>query len=153
MGDSGVVQSKTLVLTVGLPRCGKTTWAQTKGCPIVSPDAIRLALHGAAFISDAEAMVWAIAKYMVKSLFLAGHTMVILDATSTTRVRRDEWRSDSWQRRYKVFSTSIEECKRRAQETPALLPVIDRMAVQFEPLSEEEWDDLYRDTQEVAVAE
>jgi len=37
---------KILILTVGLPRSGKSTWAAKKGFPIVSPDAIRLAMHG-----------------------------------------------------------------------------------------------------------
>ncbi len=30
-----------LILTVGLPRSGKTTWALEQGWPIVNPDSIR----------------------------------------------------------------------------------------------------------------
>lgn len=146
-------QPKQLVLTVGLPRSGKSTWARTKGFPIVSPDAIRLSLHGSAFVSDAEPMVWALARYMVKALFLAGHNTVVLDACSTTKERRDEWQSKLWQRRYKVFRTSKEECIKRAQEVPALVPVIERMAGQFQDLSVEEWDDLYTDSEGVVAAE
>jgi predicted kinase len=132
-----------LVMTVGLPRSGKSTWARTRGYPVVCPDAIRLALHGTAFIADSEPMVWTLARYMVKSLFLAGHTIVILDAVNSTRKRRDEWKSPSWKRRYQVMKTSKEECLRRAENFPDLIPIIERMAAQFEPVTMEEWDDLY----------
>jgi len=134
---------RILVLTVGLPHSGKSSWAKTRGYPIVCPDAIRLALHGEVYIPTAEPMVWTMAKYMVKSLFFSGHDIVILDATSTTRARRDEWKSDMWKRRYKVMETSREECLRRSAYRPDLAPVIERMSARFEPVSLEEWDDLY----------
>jgi len=91
---------QTLILTVGLPCSGKSTWAlqQTRryaspiyGSPIVCPDQIRLALHGQRFVAMAEPFVWAIARTMVISLFGAGHQKVILDACNTTRKRRDDW--------------------------------------------------------------
>lgn len=131
---------KTLILTVGLPRSGKSTWAKNEKVPIVNPDAIRLALHGQAFIGEAEPMVWTIAKYMVKALFLAGHVKVILDATNVTKARRDEWLSRDWGCKYKVFEVSEEECLRRAEATDQkyLCDIIMRMALQAEPLTEEE---------------
>jgi predicted kinase len=75
--------TKTLIMTVGLPRSGKSTWAIAQGHPVVCPDAIRLALHGQPFIATAEPVVWATAKLMVASLFEAGHGVVILDATNS----------------------------------------------------------------------
>jgi predicted kinase len=140
----------TLVLTCGLPRSGKTTWAQTQDVPIVNPDSIRLALHGKPFISLAEPFVWAIAKVMVRALFLAGHDRVIVDATNTTRKRRDDWKSRDWTREFRVFGDASlkEECKRRAnmvaQDTEhliGLLEAIDRMADQWEPIADDELDD------------
>lgn len=44
---------KKLILTIGLPRSGKSTWAKQQGCPVVNPDSIRLALHGKAYIQEA----------------------------------------------------------------------------------------------------
>ena len=99
---------KKLILTVGLPRSGKTTWAKKMNFPIVNPDSIRLALHGNQFITEAEPMVWEIAKYMVKSLFLAGHNTVILDATNTTVKKRKEWLSKEYDCYFKVFKTYSE---------------------------------------------
>lgn len=129
-----------LIATVGLPRSGKTTWAQSQAYPVVCPDAIRLALHGQRFVGLAEPFVWAIAKTMVRALFLAGHRHVILDATNTTRKRRDEWRSNDWGLFFRHIDTPADVCRQRAQaENDAdILPVIDRMAGQWEPLGEDE---------------
>jgi len=123
-----------LILTVGLPRSGKTTWARAQGLPMVNPDAIRRALHGQRFVAEAEPMVWVIAKYMVRSLFLAGHTRVIVDATNTTEKRRAEWYSGEWGTSVHVIPTSPQECRRRATVLgdTEILPVIDRMAAQWD---------------------
>lgn len=134
-GHSGPV----LVLCVGLPRSGKSTWAREQGVPIVNPDAIRLALHGQTFRPEAEGMVWAIAETMVRSLFGAGHRVVILDATSVTLKRRERWQSNAWRTYYRVFGASAELCKSRlTQKGTEMGEVIDRMARSYEPLSEAE---------------
>ena len=134
-----------LILTVGLPQSGKSTWAKQQPHPIVNPDAIRLALHGKPFIGLAEPFVWAIAKVMVRALFLAGHATVIMDATNTTRKRRDDWKSKDWHRQFQVFEESVETCKSRASLTAVddahrdgLLAAIDRMQEQFEPIGDDE---------------
>ena len=127
-----------LVVTVGLPRSGKTTWARQQGCPVVNPDSIRLALHGARFIGLAEAFVWAIAHVMVRALFLAGHSTVVVDATNVTQKRRDEWAKVADDAgavlRFHVVSTSREVCRARAEalNDVEILPVIDRMALEWD---------------------
>lgn len=131
---------KILIATVGLPRSGKTTWAISQAWPIVNPDSVRLAIHGQRYIGQAEPFVWATVKAMVRALFLAGHKIVILDATNTTRRRRDEWQSDEWATYFKVIHTSKEVCLERATQEgdTEIIPVIERMAEQFEPLGEDE---------------
>lgn len=108
--------------------------------PIVSPDSIRLALHGQPYYSGAEPMVWAVAKLMVQALFGAGHETVILDATNTTRGRRDAWRSRNWRTLFKVVSTDDEICVARAEQEDRLdlVEVIHRMALAFDPLEKDE---------------
>lgn len=130
-----------LVALVGLPRSGKSTWAKASGEPVVNPDSIRLALHGRRYVESAEPFVWATAKLMVHSLFLAGHPVVILDATNVTRKRRREWYNEiHWRTVYNVIPTSMDECIRRAQAAndTEIVPVIKRMWEQFEPLDETE---------------
>ena len=131
-----------LILMVGLPRSGKSTWAREQNVPIVCPDAIRLALHGKRFLQSAEPLVWAMAHLMVESLFLAGHCTVILDATNNTRRRRKEWINPSaWKVQMKVIGTSGYKCIQRAQAEGDLdiIPVIERMAQQYEPPELNEW--------------
>jgi predicted kinase len=130
-----------LVLMMGLPRSGKTRRARGRGYPIVSPDSIRLAMHGQRFATLAEPLVWAIAKIMVRALFLAGHDAVTVDATNCTRKRRDEWRSRDWVRIFEVVPTDAATCRARAEaeNDTEILPVIDRMAAEWEPLTAEEY--------------
>lgn len=128
--------NKRLTLTVGLPRSGKSTWALKQGVPVVNPDSIRLALHGQAYLQDAEQMVWTIALYMVKSLFLAGHERVIVDAVNATKHRRDFWENALWSVDYMPFNTPPDTCIERAISggRPELVPVIKRMDEAFEPI-------------------
>jgi len=129
-----------LIGTVGLPRSGKSSMAKAHGAPIVCPDAIRLALHGEAYSQRAEPFVWAIAKTMVRALFLAGHGVVILDATNNTRKRRDMWVDEQWDTFWKVIDTGKDTCIARARETDReyIIPIIEKMALEHEPLNSDE---------------
>lgn len=133
---------KKLLMLVGLPRSGKTTWAAAERFPTVSPDAIRLALHGHHYIHKTEPHVWAIAHTMVHALFLAGHDTVVLDVCNNTRKRRDEWKSSSWQRVFHVMETTAAVCTWRAIDDGRqdLIPSIERMVEQHEPVTQEERD-------------
>jgi predicted kinase len=137
---------KTLLMTIGLPRSGKTTYARSMQMPIVNPDSIRLVLHGQRFIGEAEPMVWVMAKYMVAALFEAGHDFVILDATNTTKKRRDEWIDKRWVRKFITMPATKETCIERsnALDDAYILPIIEKMAAQFEPydwaMEDEEWE-------------
>lgn len=129
------MNTKRLILTVGLPYSGKSTYAIKTGMPIVSPDAIRLALHGRRFEPLAEPFVWASAKLMVRSLFLAGHDFVVVDACNNTPKRRNQWvSSKEWDTVAEVFYTDYEVCKDRALKNAdeEIIDVIERMF--------DEWD-------------
>ena len=131
----------TLIMTVGLPRSGKSTWARTQGYPIVNPDSIRLALYNKDFWAPGEKMVWAVARTMVNSLFLAGHDVVILDATNVQKPLRDDWKTDQvieYRIRYKLVETPKEVCINRAGSNTTLIEVIQRMSEVFDPLQEDE---------------
>lgn len=121
--------TKNYILTamIGLPRSGKSKWALTKGIPIVNPDAIRLALHGKRYIQLAEPWVWQIAQTMVRSLFLAGHHRVILDACNTSRKRRDIWISPAWRLEFHELNTSLDVCMDRAGDDTSIREAIMRM--------------------------
>lgn len=135
--------AKKLIITVGLPRSGKSTWSQAQGFPVVNPDSIRLALHGMAYIEEAEQFVWAITRTMIRSLFIAGHDTVILDATNTSKERREQWRSKMYVRQFVKFTdVPPKTCVQRAIETDKefLIPVIERMSLGLEEPEADELD-------------
>lgn len=145
-----------LLCLVGLPRSGKTEWARDMAFrnefyPIVNKDSIRLALHGRAFDETKEDEVRKIARVMVTSLFLAGHKVVCLDETNITYMRRCEWQTRSWDVRFMVFNTGMEECIRRAKVRgeKLIIPVIEKMAADFEPLNEEEQTRIWKGGQDL----
>ncbi len=136
--SQGDKMQKRLILTVGLPRSGKSTWAKQQNVPIVNPDSIRLAIHGQRFIAQTEPFVWVIAFYMAEALFLAGHNIVIVDATNTTFERRQAWIEKfvniNLCVKCKLFETTKEECISRAlkNKDEEIIPVIERMASKFD---------------------
>lgn len=144
-----LTEGRRLILMVGLPRSGKTTLALKYDFPIVSPDAIRFALHGETFLKEAEFMVWPMAILMVKALFAAGHAQVILDATNHTLKRRQFWYdAGDWEIGYVHATASKEDCIARARIEEALadppndfslVPVIERMAEAWEDVTTGEW--------------
>ena len=86
-------------------------------------------------------MVWVMAKYMVRALFIAGHDEVIIDATNTTRSSREFWSKDYDCRFWVVKNaTNRDLCYERAQQGGRLdlIPVIRRLYATFEPLGEDE---------------
>lgn len=127
-------KDKLLIATVGLPYSGKSTWAKEQGIPVVEPDCIRMALHGQRFVPEMEPYVWAIAKTMVKALFIAGHDKVILSSTCTTMRHKQEWMSKEWSTAFKLFPVRKDECVDRAGAwgDKTILPVIDRMWAQLD---------------------
>jgi len=131
-----------LILTVGLPRSGKSTWAKTTGYPIVNPDAIRLALHGKRFLALSEPWVWVIAYTMVAALFRAGNETVLVDATNVTEKRREEWKGRYQNVELKIFDTSPQECIRRARAEgdEEIVPIIKRMASEWDMAKPASWE-------------
>lgn len=138
-----------LAILCGLPRSGKSTYARTlrheQGFVVICPDEVRLALHGQSFCPPAEAFVWATCELMARSLLQTEHA-VLIDATNTTAKRRKVWldmaRSFGIDLEAFVMETPVEECHERnefvRQYGSNALPrgVIDRMAEQWEPVTE-----------------
>jgi predicted kinase len=129
---------KTLIVLVGLPRSGKSTWSKhmswTYGWPVVNRDSVRLALHGKRFLPEAEGMVAEVTRLMVKALFIAGHATVILDECNVTEKQREEWQNPLWTVKYKYVDTPKETCIARAiaDNDAEIIPVIERMAAELD---------------------
>lgn len=149
----------SLKFTIGITRCGKSTYcnrwvkfledyerAEQLACgdftprTIVCTDDIRLALHGQRFLKDAEAMAWAIHTYMVKAHLIRG-TDVIIDGTNTTEDSILRILNADPDATYVLIDTPPEVCKERAVASGHLnlveKGVIDRHARQLAKLKEE----------------
>lgn len=119
--------NQLLILTVGLPQSGKSTWAKSQGHPIVNRDSIRKTLAGEKFGVDAgtiryfdeEGRVTKLERIMADSLFNAGHHTVIIDATHLKPKYRNGWFKWAEERGIRTmifkFLTSLEVCQARAR--------------------------------------
>lgn len=131
-----------LWFTIGLPRSGKTTYCDEwvtdhdhNRRVVVSGDAFRQALHGHAYIPEAEGVVFAHMDIAVRAFLLSGHD-VIIDETATTEAtilryfRIDQEACPVW------ISTTAEVCIQRALDSnkPYLVDPINRMAQQLAKL-------------------
>ena len=131
----------SLVIMVGLPCSGKTTIVNKeylpKGYAIVSPDQIRISLHGRRFVATAESFVWGIVYVMVDSLLARGNNVVI-DGCFNTNKRREPFYK--YKPTYHIVTTSKELCIKRAlaAHDEYIIPVIEKMSKESEPLGENE---------------
>ena len=134
MTEPNFTENQELILTVGLPRSGKTTWSKAMnekyGYPVVCPDAIRMALGCYPFVAEREGEVWHHAKVQVESLFAFGHSKVILDSTCIRSVYRNQWNVPGRVVTLVVFDATAQECIDRALagNKDYLKRVIERMA-------------------------
>jgi predicted kinase len=72
--------------------------------------------------------------YMIKSLFLAGHDVVICDETNYSRAARDHMRDESWETVWYPVPTDATVCIERAYATNQadLVDVIREMAERWQ---------------------
>jgi len=131
-----------IILTVGLPRSGKTTWAKNQGLPIVSPDGIRVSIHGQRYYLPAESLVWVFVHIMIEALLRAGHESIIVDACHCTARRRDQYNKHNAEVMTHVIETNPETCIGRARKTQdeMIIPTIERMATEWDLPRPESWD-------------
>lgn len=129
-----------IILTIGLPRSGKSSWAVKAGMPIINRDSIRKAIGGSIRYFEEEDRVSEIENIMAKSLFYAGHKQIIVDATHIKLKHRLPWieiakelNSQVW---YKIFPFNLDLCIQRAindfpKEADNFIKVIENMYENF----------------------
>jgi predicted kinase len=133
---------KKIVLMMGYPRSGKTTYAQKflKSNPeyiYLCPDDMRLVIHGQRWYSPAEDLVWATIKFMAR-YFLNQGKNILVDGTFLTFSLRLPWISLAKEfdcdMEFMHISTSPEICMKRAKKLGQndLVPVIARMMTNYE---------------------
>jgi len=109
---------KKLIVMVGFPKAGKSTWAQGSGYPVVSRDSFGHALGALnrnfdAFHPNKHWKLINISRIAVYGLFHSGHDTVVWDWTNITKEDRDYWLNDFWKTEYKIIPTNMETCLSR----------------------------------------
>ena len=126
--------SGQLYFSVGLPRSGKSTfadkWAVKKPKRVaIGGDDIRLAIYGQRYLSKPESLVHTIKYLTIEALLVRGYD-VFYDGTNTTIDSVESVMKRFKNAEYVIFDTSKEECKQRAIDTNQLdlIDIIDRMS-------------------------
>lgn len=145
------MSDKFLLMTIGLPRSGKTTWVKRNLNPedvVVSGDEIRKIVYGQRFWEDGETLMLAISSLFMRMLMEQGKT-IIVDECNVTRKCREPVLEMAKRYGYyaigAIFPTPKEECLRRADITndDIIKPVIERMAANYQaPELDEGFDEL-----------
>ncbi len=129
---------KRLYVIYGLPYSGKTTYCKSLGIPIVNPNVVRKIVHNKQFKNgNDDGLVDVFTKYMIASLFDAGHESVVLDASNLTRQRRDTFIDKRWTRQFVCINTAKEVCIQRALDdlnNIKVAGIIEELAKTTEPV-------------------
>ncbi len=80
--------SPRIVLLVGLPGSGKSTWASAQGWNPISSDALRLQLSDDITNQTIHARVFAAVRYLLRQRLAIGRLLNCVDATNLTRMDR-----------------------------------------------------------------
>jgi predicted kinase len=133
-----------IVLAVGLPGSGKSTYLANRGAHPISSDAIRLQLADDEGDQTIHGRVFATVRYLLKQRIELQRPVTYIDATNLTR--RDRKPFIALARKYGCeiealfFDIPIEVCKARNTTRVRLVPdfVLDQMAAKLVPPSIDE---------------
>ena len=133
-----------IILAVGLPGSGKSTYFSNVGAHAISSDAIRLQLADDETDQTIHARVFATMRYLLKQRIELRRPVTYVDATNLTRRDRRPFIKLAQKHECDIealfFDIPLEVCKARNSSRSRLVPdhVLDRMAAKLVPPSIEE---------------
>jgi predicted kinase len=130
-----------LIVLVGLPGSGKSTWAARQDFSTLSSDAIRLLIADDATIQTIHRRVFATLRMLARQRMALRRPVTCIDATSLTRKDRRPWirlaEDAGGEAEAIFFDTPLEICLRRNAGRARVVPaeVVGDMAGRLEPPS------------------
>ncbi len=131
--------SRTVLVFVGLPGSGKSTWADENQVPVISSDALRLLLADDITDQTVNRQVFLYVRALLRTRLAIGRPVTGIDATSVGREGRAVYIriARHWGARVEAvyFDTPLEECLRRNRERERMVPeaAILKMAAELAP--------------------
>lgn len=133
-----------VVLLIGLPGSGKSTWARQQGGGVLSTDEIRAMLSDDATNQAIHGEVFATLRYLLRRRLALRMPVTFIDATNSTRHERRAYiKIAAWfdaSAEAVFFDTPVEVCKQRNLGRARVVPewAIDMMAARLRPPSVDE---------------
>jgi predicted kinase len=128
-----------IVITVGLPGSGKSTYLKRRGVNAISSDEIRHLIADDSEDQSVHAQVFATIRYLIRQRIAVGRVVTYVDATHLTRWERRPYvrlaRKYGCEVEAIFFNVPVETCVRRNRRRGRVVPeeVIRAMAELMEP--------------------
>jgi predicted kinase len=133
-----------IILLIGLPGSGKSTWAERQGITPLSSDLMRLLLSGDEQNQSIHKHVFQSIRYLLRQRIRLGCQENYIDATNLTPWERKPYAEIARRHGCRLeavwFDVPLEVCKRRNGKRGRVVPdeVLDAMAARLQPPSRAE---------------